>query len=51
VELNDGMGWLDRLAPEQLQARIGEAELRIEEEASVLDGCKRRLERITGGPR
>ena len=50
MELNDGMGWLNGLTREQLEARIGEAELRIEEETSVIDGCKRRLER-TGGPR
>lgn len=51
VEKYDDLPWLNGLTREQLEARIGEAELRIEEEASVLDGCKRRLERITGGPR
>jgi len=48
VEKYDDLPWLNGLTREQLEARIGEAELRIEEETSVLAGCKRRVALMGG---
>ena len=39
----DDTPFLNNMTHEQLLARIGEAELRIEEEQGVIEGCRRRL--------
>ena len=39
----DDTPFLNGMGREELEARMGEAELRIEEEQGVIEGCKRRL--------